>query len=60
MLVRIEHFVVDSDRHVCFVCRRQLSTPQTAADGCFLKIWSHAPRITTHYPDRRSVPVSAH
>ena len=38
----------------------QLSTPQTAADDCFLKIWIHAPRITTHYPDRRSVPVSAH
>ena len=44
----------------------QLSTPQTAADDCFLKIWIHAPRIMRNdnarndYPDPRpSVPVSA-
>ena len=29
---------------------RQVSTPQTAADGCFLKFWIHAPRITTQLP----------
>jgi hypothetical protein len=27
---------------VLFVCHRQLSTPQTAADGCFIKIWKHS------------------
>ena len=38
---------VTQQEFFCFVCRRQLSTQQTAADGCFLKIWIHAPRITT-------------
>jgi hypothetical protein len=35
---------------VLLVCGRQLSTPQTAADGCFIKIWKHEPRITTRLP----------
>ena len=34
----------------------QLSTPQTAADDCFLKIWIHAPRITIQLPRPPSVP----